>query len=126
MWTTGDGPTALFDAAVGWLRELGAVGLVLNALLLFNTRYLDATIAQLRMAGYEVRDADAARLSPFRHSHTDLLAATRSCCAPTLPDACVLCVIRTRSRRSPARTNPSRPRGFSVADCRFASRRRSP
>lgn len=52
---------------------LGALGLVHNALVLFNTRNLDATIAQLRAESYEVRDADAARLSPFRRSHINLL-----------------------------------------------------
>ena len=41
--------------------------------MLFNTRYLDATITQLRADGYEVRDVGAARLSPLRHSHINLL-----------------------------------------------------
>lgn len=57
----------------GMEDQLGALGLVLNALVLFNTRYLDAALAQLRADGYEVRDIDAARLSPFRHRHINLL-----------------------------------------------------
>jgi hypothetical protein len=44
-------------------------GLVLNALVLFNTRYLDAALAQLRASG----DEDVAKLSPFRHRHINML-----------------------------------------------------
>lgn len=43
--------------------QLGALGLVLYAIVLFNTRYLDAAITELRVGGYEVRDEDAARLA---------------------------------------------------------------
>ena len=43
----------------------GALGLVLNCVVLWNTRYQDAAVAQLRSAGYPVGDADVARLSPF-------------------------------------------------------------
>ncbi|MDT8913481.1 Tn3 family transposase [Amycolatopsis sp. PS_44_ISF1] len=57
----------------GMEDQLGALGLVLNAVVLFNTRYLDAILAQLRADGTEVRDADAARLSPFRHRHINML-----------------------------------------------------
>ncbi len=46
---------------------------MLNAIVLFNTRYLDAAINQLRAEGYEVRDEDAARLSPFVHGHINML-----------------------------------------------------
>jgi hypothetical protein len=47
----------------GMEDQLGALGLVLNAIVLFNTRDLDAAITELRAGGYEVRDEDAARLS---------------------------------------------------------------
>jgi hypothetical protein len=48
--------------------DLGAPGLVLNALVLFDTRYMDAAVNQLRADGFDVRDEDVARLSPFvRH-----------------------------------------------------------
>ncbi|APU15087.1 MULTISPECIES: Tn3 family transposase [Actinoalloteichus] len=57
----------------GMEDQLGALGLVLNALVLFNTRYLDAAITHLREGGHEVRDEDATRLSPFRHRHINLL-----------------------------------------------------
>jgi TnpA family transposase len=49
--------------------QLGALGLVLNAVVLWNTRYMDAALAALRDGGYSVREEDLARLSPlgFRH-----------------------------------------------------------
>ncbi|MEV0087611.1 Tn3 family transposase [Saccharopolyspora sp. NPDC050642] len=57
----------------GMEDQLGALGLVLNALVLFTTRYLDAAITELRAGGYEVRDEDAARLSPFVRHHVNML-----------------------------------------------------
>lgn len=45
--------------------QLAALGLVLNAVVLWTTRYLDAAVAQLRAQGREVREEDAARLSPL-------------------------------------------------------------
>lgn len=52
---------------------LGALGLVLNAIVLFTTRYLDAAIKQLHADGYEVRAEDAARLSLFVRHHINML-----------------------------------------------------
>jgi len=53
--------------------QLRALGLVLNAIVLWNTRYLDAALAQLRLDGYPVKDADVERLSPLTHDHINLL-----------------------------------------------------
>jgi TnpA family transposase len=53
----------------GMEDQIGAIGLVLNALVLFNTRYMDAALAQLRAGGFDVRDADVALLSPFVRHH---------------------------------------------------------
>jgi Tn3 transposase DDE domain len=53
--------------------QTGALGLVLNALVLFNTRYMDAAVTQLRADGREVRDKDVARLSPFVRHHVNVL-----------------------------------------------------
>ncbi|AJP04504.1 transposase [Streptomyces cyaneogriseus subsp. noncyanogenus] len=47
--------------------------MVLNALVLFNTRYMDAAVNQLRTDGFEVRDDDVARLSPFVRHHINML-----------------------------------------------------
>jgi hypothetical protein len=53
---------------------LGALGLVVNIIVLWNTIYMDAALAQLRKQGYPVRDEDVARLSPFVHErHINLL-----------------------------------------------------
>ena len=57
----------------GMEDQIGALGLVLNALVLFNTRYMDAAVAQLRADGFEVRDQDVARLSPFVRHHVNML-----------------------------------------------------
>jgi hypothetical protein len=53
--------------------QIGALGLVLNAVVLFNTRYMDAAVAQLRADGFDVRDEDVAQLSPFVRHHINML-----------------------------------------------------
>ncbi|NEA59636.1 Tn3 family transposase [Streptomyces sp. SID13666] len=57
----------------GMEDQIGALGLVLNALVLFNTRYMDAALTQLRADGFDVRDQDVARLSPFVRHHVNML-----------------------------------------------------
>lgn len=54
--------------------QLGALGLVVNIIVLWNTIYIDAVLTQLRQEGYQVWDEDVARLSPFVHKrHINLL-----------------------------------------------------
>ena len=53
--------------------QIGALGLVLNALVLFNTRYMDAAVKQLRADGFDVCDEDVACLSPFVRHHINML-----------------------------------------------------
>jgi TnpA family transposase len=53
--------------------QLGALGLVVNAVVLWNTIYMDAALRQLRSEGFEVRDEDVARLSPLGHEHINVL-----------------------------------------------------
>ncbi len=57
----------------GMEDQIGALGLVLNALVLFNTRYMDAAVNQLRADGFDVHDEDIARLSPFVRHHINML-----------------------------------------------------
>ncbi|GAA2326357.1 hypothetical protein GCM10010246_04900 [Streptomyces cuspidosporus] len=57
----------------GMEDQLGALGLVLHARVLFNTRYMDAAVNRLRADGFEVRDQDVARLSPFARQHINML-----------------------------------------------------
>jgi hypothetical protein len=53
--------------------QLGALGLVLNAVVLWNSRYIDLAVNVLRGQGYPVRDEDAARLSPLGYAHINML-----------------------------------------------------
>src|SRR5215210_1752854 len=53
--------------------QLGALGLVVNAIILWNTIYMDAALAQLRAERFDVRDDDVARLSPLGHEHINML-----------------------------------------------------
>ena len=53
--------------------QLGALGLVVNAIILWNTIYMDAAIDQLRVEGFDVRDEEVARLSPLVHEHINML-----------------------------------------------------
>ncbi|CAM5257948.1 hypothetical protein SCANM63S_04398 [Streptomyces canarius] len=57
----------------GMEDQLGALGLVLNAIVLWTTKYIDAAVAQLRAEGHEIRDEDIARLSPLKHKNLNLL-----------------------------------------------------
>ena len=54
------------------LRGLGALGLVLNCVTLWNTVYLDRALTQLRAGGYPVADTDAARLSAYQRRHINI------------------------------------------------------
>jgi TnpA family transposase len=53
--------------------QLGALGLVVNAVVLWNTRYLDAALAEVRTAGVAVQLADVERLSPLLINHVNVL-----------------------------------------------------
>jgi TnpA family transposase len=53
--------------------QLGALGLVVNVLVLWNTLYMDAALAHLRRTGTEVKPEDVARLSPLGHEHINVL-----------------------------------------------------
>ncbi len=62
--------------------QLGALGLIVNAVVLWNTIYMDAALNQLRNEGFQVLDDDVARLSPLGHEHINMLGRY----AFTLPD----------------------------------------
>src|ERR1019366_3530794 len=53
--------------------QLGALGPVWNALILWNTRYMDAALSHLRARGKEVKPEDVARLSPLGNKHFNVL-----------------------------------------------------
>ena len=52
---------------------MGALGLVLNMIVLWNSMYMEAALDQLRADGYTVKDEDVARLSPLLHEHINML-----------------------------------------------------
>lgn len=56
----------------GMEDQLGALGLVLNCITLWNTVYLDRAITGLREAAYPVIAADLARLSPYMRKHINV------------------------------------------------------
>jgi TnpA family transposase len=73
---------AIFHGKRGELRQryregqedqLGALGLVVNMIVLWNTIYMEAALNQLRLEGYQVWEADVAKLSPLIHDHINML-----------------------------------------------------
>jgi TnpA family transposase len=53
----------------GLENQLGALGLVLNCVVLWTTVYLDAAVRQLKAQGDTVAEEDMTRLSPFVNTH---------------------------------------------------------
>jgi hypothetical protein len=73
---------AVFHGKRGELRQryregqedqLGALGLVLNVIVLWNTIYIEAALEQLRQGAQPVHEEDVARLSPLIYDHINLL-----------------------------------------------------
>ncbi|MGB3632893.1 MAG: Tn3 family transposase [Rubrobacteraceae bacterium] len=53
--------------------QLGALGMVVNAVCLFNSLYLDEAVRRLRTDGEEAIEADLARVSPLMREHVRVL-----------------------------------------------------
>lgn len=53
--------------------QLGALGLVVNAVCLWNSLYLDESVRRLREEGVEASDEDLARVSPLSRAHVNVL-----------------------------------------------------
>jgi len=53
--------------------QLGALGLIVNVIVLWNTIYMDAVIEQLRSEGYPLKPEDVGRLSPLMFEHINFL-----------------------------------------------------
>ncbi|MFC8262329.1 Tn3 family transposase [Streptomyces sp. NPDC057291] len=78
-------------------RSVGQAGARPQCVVLWNTRYLDAAVAQLRAEGHDLTDEDAARLSPLKDRHINSMGATSSIPRPVgRARGCGPCVIRTR------------------------------
>lgn len=57
----------------GMEDQLGALGLALNAVVLFNSLHIDAAVKQLAADGFPVTDELLARLSPLQYDHINFL-----------------------------------------------------
>lgn len=73
---------AVFHGKRGELRQryregqedqLGALGLVINMIVQWNTHYMTAAVERLRQHGYPMLDEDLARLSPLIFEHINML-----------------------------------------------------
>lgn len=53
--------------------QLGALGLVVNMIILWNTVYMQAALEEIAAEGVPVLREDAARLSPLGHAHINML-----------------------------------------------------
>jgi TnpA family transposase len=53
--------------------QLGALGLVLNIIALWNTIYMDAAVSKLQSEGFPINDEDTVRLSAFSYGHLNML-----------------------------------------------------
>ncbi len=53
--------------------QLSALGLVLNAVVLWNTLYMDAALKHLRNEGEEIEESDLRRVWPLSHAHINVL-----------------------------------------------------
>ncbi len=57
----------------GMEDQLGALGLVVNAIALWNSRYMQAALNVIEAMGDEAREEDVARLSPLKWGHINML-----------------------------------------------------
>ena len=80
--------------------QLGALGLVINAVVLWNTTYQHAAVEALREAGEDVRDENVARLSPLATAHLNVLGRY-SFAAPNIGQGYARCAIPTARNPNP-------------------------
>jgi Tn3 transposase DDE domain len=73
---------AVFPSKQGELRQryregqedqVGALGLVVNMIVLWNTLYINAALEQLAREGHHLKSEDVARISPLVFEHVNLL-----------------------------------------------------
>ena len=64
--------------------QLGALGLVVNLVVLWNTSYMDEALAHLRRRDVEANPEDVARLSPWEDAWASALAELVGVSQPTL------------------------------------------
>ncbi|AND28826.1 transposase [Bacillus sp. Root11] len=57
----------------GQEEQLGALGLVVNAIIVWNTRYIESALQVLRNRGHTIDNDDISRLSPLGHKHINIV-----------------------------------------------------
>lgn len=77
--------------------QLGALGLMVNIIVLWNTYYMDAALTHIQAHGGVVHPADSARLSPLASHHIHMLGRYRF-----IEDAAIL-----RGERRPFADSPA-------------------
>ena len=95
----------------GMEDQLGALGLVLNCIVLWNTVYMNAAIQQLSAAGHPILAGDVARLS-----HRSSTSTSR--CSGTSPSRCP-----TNSRPDNADRYAASANRLSVRSCSITTGR---
>jgi TnpA family transposase len=76
---------ALYRSYVaGQENQLGALGFVLNAIVLWNTIYLNAALEQVRATGQVLAEADVAHLTPLGYEHIRIEGRYRFALTPGL------------------------------------------
>ncbi len=88
--------------------QLGALGLILNCVVLWSTRYISAALDALRAQGYPVLDEDVARLSPFVREHVNV-AGKYSLLLPDLGEGVIRASCATPT--PPTTSCPAEPQG---------------
>ena len=53
--------------------QLGALGLIVNAIVIWNTRYMGLALDAIRSKGINIDDADIQRLSPLGYDHINIV-----------------------------------------------------
>ncbi|WP_346125545.1 Tn3 family transposase, partial [Micromonospora coerulea] len=96
--------------------QLGALGLVLNCVTLWNTVYLDRAVAELRALGYPVLEEDVARLSAYVRRHINV-HGHYSFGYPTSAAPGGRCAIPTTPTRTRTTESDHRHRGVGGYSC---------
>ncbi|MEE1768345.1 Tn3 family transposase [Streptomyces sp. JV185] len=109
----------------GMQDQLGALGLALNAVVLFNTLYIDTAVKRLAADGFPVTDDRLARLSPIQFGPSNFLGRY-AFPAPRSP-AHARWATRTPPRRTSRRSEPAAGHSTSSIreSCSFDSRHRA-
>jgi TnpA family transposase len=58
---------------IGQEEQLGALGLVVNAIVHWNTRYMEVALDLLRKEGLNINEEDVKHLSPLIHDHLNIV-----------------------------------------------------